>query len=81
MTWQRGKILPNSLSMDRIRPGEGYTRDNIRLVCHSVNMFRGNYDDATLLTMAKAIVAHLEPSDNLLTFRQASNAGLLSLVA
>ena len=56
MTWGGGKLQPNSLSMDRIDPTDGYHAKNVRLVCHAVNMFRGQMNDVALLEMAKAIV-------------------------
>lgn len=59
MTWGGGKLQPNTLSMDRIDPNQGYFLGNIRLVCHSVNMFRGQMNDAQLLEIAEAIVTTL----------------------
>lgn len=61
MTWGHGRIEPTSMSIDRINQDEGYTLDNVRLVCHAANAFRGRMTDAEMLAMAKAIVAHMEP--------------------
>ena len=60
MTWGGGKLQPNTLSMDRINPEQGYFVGNIRLVCHAVNMFRGQMNDAALLELAEAICATLK---------------------
>jgi hypothetical protein len=60
MTWGGGKLQPNTLSMDRIDPLKGYFVDNVRLVCHSVNMFRGQMNDAELLNFAESIVKTLQ---------------------
>lgn len=38
MTWEGGKgAVRTNVSIDQIRPGMGYTRDNVQLVCHIVN--------------------------------------------
>lgn len=60
MTWQRGGLKPNSMTMDKIDPKGGYTKDNIRLICHAVNMFRGRMTDAEMLNMARAIVTQAD---------------------
>lgn len=60
MTWYRGKALPTSVSIDRIDNARGYSRDNVRLICYAINTFRGRWDDDHVLTMARAIVAHLD---------------------
>ena len=57
MTWGQGKVLPTSISIDRIDPEKGYSADNLRLICHAVNAFRGRMSDAQMLEMARAIVA------------------------
>ncbi len=64
--------MPTSISIDRIEQSEGYTEGNVRLVCYSVNLFRGVSTDAEMLVMAKAIVANME--------QPAPPLGLLSLV-
>jgi hypothetical protein len=57
MTWQRGRIRPTSLSIDRIDSDRGYSADNVRLVCHAINTFRGQMSDDFMFEMASAIVA------------------------
>lgn len=57
MTWMNGKLSPTSMSMDKIDPSLGYAKGNIRLICHAINMFRGQMSDDQMLTMARAIVA------------------------
>jgi len=42
--------------------------DNVRLVCHAVNAFRGRMSDSEMLSMAKSIVAHQERSVQPFTF-------------
>jgi hypothetical protein len=63
MTWMKGKIVPTSLSVDRIDSALGYTRANVRLVCHAANRMRGDSTDAQMLQMAQAIVEHLVPGE------------------
>jgi hypothetical protein len=57
MTWAQGKVLPTSITLDRIDPFGDYTIDNVRLLCHAVNSFRGRMSDAEMISMARAIVA------------------------
>jgi len=59
MTWAQGKVLPTSITLDRINPDKGYTRRNVRLVCHAVNSFRGRMKDKEMLQMAKQIVKNM----------------------
>lgn len=73
MTWRKGRILPTSLSIDRLVCSRGYESGNVRLVCYCVNAFRHIGTDADMLAMAKAIVANLEQVDHPVP-------GLLSLV-
>lgn len=58
MTWGQGTVLPTSLSLDRIDWRKGYSADNIRLICHAVNAFRGRMSDTEMIEMARAIVDH-----------------------
>ncbi len=58
MTWMRGGLSPTSMSMDKIDPSLGYSRENLRLICHAINMFRGQMDDDQMYAMAEAIIAH-----------------------
>jgi hypothetical protein len=66
LTWGQGKVKPNSISLDRINPDEGYSASNLRLICHAINAFRGVMSDAEMLVMAKAIVANAEPTIQIL---------------
>lgn len=47
---------PNSVSIDRIDCSKGYERDNVRLVCHCVNSFRGSMSDTEMLVYARLLV-------------------------
>lgn len=60
MTWAKGKVLPTSISLDRIDPEQGYSIDNLRLICHAMNCFRGRMADAEMLKMACAFIAKSE---------------------
>lgn len=61
LTWAQGKVLPTSISLDRIDQDKGYSADNLRLVCQAVNAFRGRMSDDDMLQMAIAIVANMAP--------------------
>lgn len=60
MTWAQGKVLPTSISLDRIDPNGGYSAVNLRLVCQSVNAFRGRMTDDEMFHMALAIVTNMK---------------------
>jgi hypothetical protein len=60
MTWMNERIRPTSISIDRIDSSRGYSRDNVRLLCHSVNRMKGDATDGDVLEIAKAIVARME---------------------
>ncbi len=60
LTWAQGKILATSMTLDRINPEEGYSANNIRLLAHAVNSFRGRMSDSEMLSMARAIVTHTD---------------------
>lgn len=63
MTWRKGRILPTSISLDRVDGQKGYTVDNVRLVCYSVNALRHIGSDEEMLAMAEAIVSHMKPTN------------------
>lgn len=61
LTWAQGSVLPTSISLDRIDPNGGYSADNLRLICHAVNAFKGRMSDAEMFQMAVAIVTRMDP--------------------
>jgi len=62
LTWSQGKWMPTSISMDRIDNSQGYVQGNVRLVCASINAFKGTMTDDELLKMANALVNHMQSS-------------------
>jgi len=59
MTWGQGWYSPTSISIDRINSDKGYTKDNVRLICYSINTFKGKWTDVEIFEIAKAIVANM----------------------
>ncbi len=59
MVWGGG-TGPRNISIDRIDATRGYYKDNVRLVCHAVNSFRGQMSDDELLMMATTLVANMQ---------------------
>ncbi len=51
----RGERKEFNASIDRIRSTEGYTIDNIQLVCARVNIIKNNLDEASLYWWVKNI--------------------------
>lgn len=60
MTWMKGKIILTSMSIDRIDSSKGYTRDNVRLICHGGNRMKGDATDEDMYHLALAIVANMK---------------------
>ena len=70
MTWggclqkgKNGQAAWNSISIDRIDPSRGYEKNNVRLVCHGINSFRGQMTDKKLLSVARALVRNMSGSE------------------
>jgi secreted Zn-dependent insulinase-like peptidase len=59
MTWHKGKILPTSISIDRIDNSKGYVEGNVRLVCVVVNAFKSTQTDDELYEFAKCLVENM----------------------
>lgn len=59
MTWAGGgsKASPTSISIDRIHPLQGYTAGNLRLICHWVNMAKGEMSDGELLEVCHDFIS------------------------
>jgi hypothetical protein len=53
----------NSISMDRIRHKDGYTKDNVRFVLNAVNLFRNDGPDDRMYMIAEALVANRRKND------------------
>jgi len=58
MIWGGGTGAQN-MSIDRIDPLRGYYKDNVRLICHAINSFRGRMNDEDLLKMALTLVSNM----------------------
>jgi hypothetical protein len=46
----------DSISMDRINPKSGYTKDNVRFVLNQVNVFRQDHSDDQMYMIAEALL-------------------------
>jgi len=53
---RRGRPTAYSISLDRIEHTKGYTQDNCRFILWSVNRFKSDYDDQTMLRIARLLV-------------------------
>lgn len=51
-----GRPSAFSVSLDRIDGSKGYTQDNCRFILWSVNRFKSNYDDETMMHIARLLV-------------------------
>lgn len=61
LTWAKGRVMATSITLDRIDHRRGYVKDNVRLVAHAVNSFRGTMSDDEMFAMAVALVLNLGP--------------------
>lgn len=57
MTYEldNGRVFTN-VSVDQKNPGQGYTKENIQLVCSAVNQLKSNWDMNTVIYICKQIV-------------------------
>lgn len=54
---------PFTLSVDKIDPKKGYTKDNCRFILWALNAFKGESDDATMLKIARILVTNTSRTD------------------
>ena len=61
MTYEldNGRVFTN-VSVDQINPGQGYTKDNIQLICSAVNQLKSNWDMDTVFYICKQITLNYE---------------------
>lgn len=60
---ERGVRHWTNASIDRLIAGEGYTKDNIQLVCAAVNSWRGNQPLDQFISWCKLVAKHSEGSN------------------
>lgn len=61
MTYEmdNGRVYTN-LSIDQIKPSNGYTLENIQLVCMGINQMKSDLDMPTLLFLCKSLINYQE---------------------
>ena len=55
-----GTRFPRNVSVDRIKPGGPYTKDNIQLVCRALNSWRADSDLNEFIEMCRAVANHAD---------------------
>lgn len=55
----KGRVFTN-VSLDQKNPGQGYTKDNIQLVCSAINQLKSNWDMDTVLYICKQVINNYE---------------------
>ena len=63
----------DSPSFDRIDPEKGYIYENIRVVLHAANSAMGDWGDAKMLEIARAILARRQAASNALSEKLGQN--------
>lgn len=59
MTYELGEgRLYTNVSIDQIHPSQGYTIDNIQLVCMAVNQLKSDFGMDIVIALCKAIIEH-----------------------
>ncbi len=61
------QIHPNSPSLDQINPSQGYTMDNVQVVCDQYNKAKNDKSTFQTYQLAKAIVDHNVKKHRLIT--------------
>lgn len=51
---------PYNVSVDQINPSKGYTKDNVQLVCMSVNQLKSDFDMEIVINICKNILSNYE---------------------
>lgn len=52
-----GRVYSN-VSIDQINPSKGYTKDNIQLVCMSINQLKSDFDMNTVFKICNGIISN-----------------------
>ena len=47
---------PYNISIDQINPNNGYTEDNIQLVCMAVNQLKSDFTKDVIINLCKEII-------------------------
>lgn len=55
---EKGKATMFSPSLDRIDPGGGYTRGNVRFILHGLNTMKGKSSDTDLISVCRAVMGN-----------------------
>lgn len=50
------RVHPFVPSIDRVHPAVGYTPENCRVVCFAYNMAKGEWDEAVVQAVARALL-------------------------
>ena len=58
-----GVKCPTNASIDRIEAGGPYTKDNIQMVCTSLNKWRSDTSITDFVDMCRAVVNHFDGTD------------------
>lgn len=65
MTYELGEgRLYTNVSIDQIHPSQGYTIDNIQLVCMAVNQLKSDFGMDIVIALCKAIIEHNQESEH-----------------
>lgn len=55
---------PYNVSIDQINPAQGYTKDNIQLVCTCVNQLKSDFDMSVIINICKNILNNYDTEMN-----------------
>ena len=61
ISWKKRDRNPKQISIDRKDCKEGYTKDNIQLVCMIANLAKNNFGDEELFNFCKAVAENKSP--------------------
>lgn len=53
----------NALSIDRIDSSKGYTRDNVVLVCSSINVMKNSHSIDEFINLCRSVVEHADTTN------------------
>jgi len=54
--WRNNWCNPNSCTLDRIDPDQGYTKGNVQLLTHRANMWKSNFTNEELKELSESFI-------------------------
>ena len=57
-------INPNNISIDRIDPNKGYTKENVQLICNRINRLKYTLSENDFFEICDLVIKHVPLEDS-----------------